>query len=99
LVPDLLEAVVPVGTSLRPIALLNSSQVPSDPYLATNQIGRKRRQPFVVALRPAVFDHQILTFDITDFLQSGESPPRNPITGRVGHAPRAAMRLSRRRVV
>src|SRR5262249_857240 len=39
-------------------------------YLATNQIGRKRRQPIIVALRPAVFDRQILTFDITGFLQS-----------------------------
>jgi hypothetical protein len=38
--------------------------------LSANQFGRKLRQPIVLALRPAVFDHYVLALDIADLLQA-----------------------------
>ena len=38
--------------------------------LAANQIGRQRRQPIKSILCPAVFDRNVLTFDIAGFIQA-----------------------------
>ena len=35
-----------------------------------DQFGRKRRQPIVMTLRPAVFDRDILALDIAGFLEA-----------------------------
>ena len=37
--------------------------------LPPNQLGRQRRQPIVLALRPAVLDRHVLTLDEANFLQ------------------------------
>ena len=39
-------------------------------HLATNQIGRQRWQPIVLALRPAIFDRHVLALDIAGFVQA-----------------------------
>src|SRR5262249_53234978 len=69
--------------------------------LSTNQFGRQRRQPIVLALRPAVFDHDVLALDIAGVFEtlarnwsasivSGDLGSRNPITGIAGCCARAA---------
>src|SRR5262249_49226723 len=70
--------------------------------LSTNQFGCKLRQPIVLALRPAVFDHYVLALHIADLLQalpkfaqtvcqlSGDLWSRSPITGIAGCCARAA---------
>ena len=72
-------------------------------HLAADQIGRQRWQPIVLILRPAVFDRDVLTFDIAGLLQAltecghtkaraaaGGPPLRKPITGIAGCCARAA---------
>jgi len=39
-------------------------------YLSPNQIGRQSRQTMNIAPRPAVFDRQVLTFDVACFFQA-----------------------------
>lgn len=39
-------------------------------YLATHQIGRHRRQPVVLPLRPAVLDRNIAVIDVTGLAQT-----------------------------
>jgi hypothetical protein len=39
-------------------------------HLSANEVGRQRRQPIVMTLRPAVFDRDILVFDVADFVQA-----------------------------
>src|SRR5271169_2520504 len=41
-------------------------------YAAADEIGRQRRQPIELVLRPAVFDRHVLTLDIAGFLQALE---------------------------
>jgi hypothetical protein len=42
-------------------------------HLTANQIGRQRGQSIVLKLRPAIFDRDILSFNIAGFVQaSGE---------------------------
>ena len=41
-------------------------------HLTMNQISRHRRQPIILALRPAVFDRHVLAFDVTGFAQPFE---------------------------
>jgi len=40
-----------------------------DSHALANQLGRQRRQAIILALRPAIFDRDILTFDVTGFTQ------------------------------
>jgi hypothetical protein len=54
--------------------------------LSTNQIGRQGRQSIQLAIRPAVFDRNILAFDVADFPQA--SAERR--SGRCGGAGRSA---------
>src|SRR5262249_531572 len=42
----------------------------NDRHLPANQIGRKRRCPIVLSIRPAIFDCYVPTFDETGFAQS-----------------------------
>ena len=70
--------------------------------LTADQIGRQRRQPVVLTLRPAVFDRDVLALDEAGFLQALAErrhdvrvrraivPLRNPITGIAGCCARAA---------
>ena len=71
--------------------------------LPANQIGRQRRQPVDLILGPAVFDRDVLAFDIAGVLQAlaksrADDPrnlqairaPRKPITGIAGCCARAA---------
>jgi hypothetical protein len=37
-------------------------------HLAPHEIGRQLRQPIVLTLRPAIFDGDILAFDLADFV-------------------------------
>src|SRR5262245_56418786 len=39
-------------------------------HLTSNEIGRERRQPIQLSLRPAIFDRDVLTLDVTDFVQA-----------------------------
>ena len=43
-------------------------------HLALNQISRQRRQPIVLAARPAVFDRHVLAFDKSGFVQALAKP-------------------------
>ena len=46
-------------------------------HLAAHQIGRQRRQSIVLAVRPAVFDRDVLALDITGLFQAADGrPPR-----------------------
>src|SRR5262249_6892207 len=38
-------------------------------HLTCNQISRHRRQSVIVALRPTIFDQDILTFDVAEFTE------------------------------
>src|SRR5262249_19940055 len=42
----------------------------NDRHLALYQIGNEFRQPIIVAIRPPVFDHDVLTFDKTHLVQA-----------------------------
>src|SRR6266446_8428894 len=42
----------------------------NDSHLPTHERGRKRRQPVVLTVRPAVVDHDVLALDKTSFVQS-----------------------------
>ena len=48
-------------------------------HLTMNQIGHHRRQSIILALRPAVFDQHVLTFDI--------ARPLKALTERSHHGP------------
>ena len=39
-------------------------------HLTTNQIGRQRRQTFVLSFRPAILDGNVSILDIADFTQA-----------------------------
>ena len=45
-------------------------------HLSANEIGGQRGQPIVLALCPAVFDRDILVFEIADFVQAPEEAGR-----------------------
>ena len=54
-------------------------------HLTTNQIGRHRRQPIILALRPAVFDRHVVAINVTGFAQpfeKGRQLPRVILGGR-----------------
>jgi hypothetical protein len=38
--------------------------------LTSNKISRERRQPIQSSLRPAIFDRDVLTLDVTDLVQA-----------------------------
>ena len=72
-------------------------------HLAADQIGRQRRQPVVLALRPAIFDRDVAALDVAGSRSGpGGTRPRacancggmlamrNPITGIAGCCARAA---------
>src|SRR5262249_35273267 len=42
----------------------------NDGHLPTHERGRKRRQPVVLTIRPAVVDHDVLTLDKASFVQT-----------------------------
>ena len=52
-------------------------------HLTANQFGRQRWQPIISAVRPAVFDRHVLTFDIPDFVQA-LAECRDEIRGWIG---------------
>ena len=70
--------------------------------LATNQIDRHCGQSIILALCPAIFDHDVLAVDVARFVQAlakrghvvayapGDALLRNPITGIAGCCARAA---------
>jgi hypothetical protein len=70
--------------------------------LAANKLGRKRWQPFVLILRPAILERHILSLDVASILQAcriaatrkasgfDDPLPRNPTTGIVGCCAHAA---------
>ncbi len=47
-------------------------------HLATDQIGRHRRQPIVLALRPAIFDRYVAAIDVAGFAQPFEKGGQGP---------------------
>ena len=46
-------------------------------HSSANEIGGQRGQPIVLALRPAVFDRDILVFNVADFVQAPEEAGRD----------------------
>ena len=81
-------------------------------HLTANQIGRQRRQPIILALRPAVFDRDVPALDIAGFAQAlaergqyirprrqatRRRGTRSPASPAAARAPRAATPPPRRR--
>src|SRR5262249_19624574 len=52
-------------------------------YLTSNEISRERRQPIRSSLRPAIFDRDVLTLDVTGLVQA---------TAETGHPGRERLR-------
>jgi hypothetical protein len=87
------------GRKRRGIGVSNDQQ-----DLATNQIGRQRRQSIILLFRPAVFDHQIPALDVACFAQppvEGSDPlrewPRGHGAQEADHRHRRLLRPRRQR--